>query len=45
MYIEVETNGTIAPTLEMLELVDCFNVSPKTSNSLVDSRVRRVRTL
>ena len=27
----------------MLELVDCFNVSPKTSNSLVDRRVRTRR--
>lgn len=39
-YVEVETNGTLAPTEELVELVDCFNVSPKTSNSLVDSRVR-----
>jgi 7-carboxy-7-deazaguanine synthase len=40
MYIEVETNGTITPTTEMLDAVDCFNVSPKTSNSHVDRRVR-----
>lgn len=38
--IEVETNGTMAPTTEMFGLIDCFNVSPKTSNSLVDRRVR-----
>jgi 7-cyano-7-deazaguanosine (preQ0) biosynthesis protein QueE len=42
-YVEVETNGTIAPTAEMFELIDCFNVSPKTSNSLVDRRVRTRR--
>jgi 7-cyano-7-deazaguanosine (preQ0) biosynthesis protein QueE len=43
MYIETETNGTIAPTEETLGLIDCFNVSPKTSNSLVDRRVRTRR--
>lgn len=42
-YVEVETNGTVTPTAEMLELVDCFNVSPKTSNSHVDRRVRTRR--
>ena len=40
IYIEVETNGTITPTAEMLGAVDCFNVSPKTSNSHVDRRVK-----
>lgn len=40
MYIEVETNGTVVPNAEILELIDCFNVSPKTSNSLVERRVR-----
>ena len=39
-FIEVETNGTITPSEEMVRLVDCFNVSPKISNSLVDERVR-----
>jgi 7-cyano-7-deazaguanosine (preQ0) biosynthesis protein QueE len=43
VYIEVETNGTIAPTADMFELIDCFNVSPKTSNSLVDRRARTRR--
>ena len=38
--VEVETNGTIEPTAELIRLVDCFNVSPKTSNSLVDRRLR-----
>lgn len=40
VYVEVETNGTMRPTVEMLDVVDCFNVSPKTSNSGVDARVR-----
>ncbi len=39
-FIEVETNGTIAPSAEMIGLVDCFNVSPKISNSLVQKAVR-----
>jgi len=39
-YIEVETNGTIAPSAEVIGSVGCFNVSPKTSNSLVDESVR-----
>ena len=43
LYVELETNGTIVPKAEMLELVDCFNVSPKTSNSHVDRRVRTRR--
>jgi 7-carboxy-7-deazaguanine synthase len=43
IYVEVETNGTVAPNEEMLRLVDCFNVSPKTSNSNVDQRVRTRR--
>lgn len=32
-WVEIETNGTIAPNEDMLELVDQFNVSPKLSNS------------
>jgi len=39
-YVEVETNGTLAPSEEIVGMVDCFNVSPKTSNSLVDPRLR-----
>jgi len=39
-YIEVETNGTISPDPELVELVDCFNVSPKTSNSGVEEALR-----
>jgi 7-carboxy-7-deazaguanine synthase len=32
-WVEIETNGTIPPTPEMIELVDQFNCSPKLSNS------------
>jgi 7-carboxy-7-deazaguanine synthase len=39
-FIEVETNGTIAPSPEMVEAVDCFNVSPKISSSLVEASAR-----
>lgn len=39
-FIEVETNGTIAPSAALLGVVDCFNVSPKISNSLVEEGVR-----
>ena len=31
--IEIETNGTIAPCEELAELVDQWNVSPKTANA------------
>jgi 7-carboxy-7-deazaguanine synthase len=33
-FVEIETNGTVIPTREMMGLVDQWNVSPKTSNSL-----------
>lgn len=36
--IEVETNGTIKPLPEFLELVDQINCSPKTENSGLDNR-------
>jgi organic radical activating enzyme len=39
-FIEIETNGTIAPTEELLGHVDCFNVSPKIGNSLVRESMR-----
>ncbi|MDQ6723833.1 MAG: 7-carboxy-7-deazaguanine synthase QueE [Thermoproteota archaeon] len=32
--IEIETNGTIIPLKELMNLVDQWNISPKTSNSL-----------
>jgi organic radical activating enzyme len=32
-YIEVETNGTLAPVSEMIEAVSQWNVSPKLANS------------
>lgn len=39
-WIEVETNGTIAPSEEMFFFVDQFNVSPKLSNSLDPQKLR-----
>lgn len=36
LRLEVETNGTIAPTLEFASLVTLFVVSPKLRNSRVD---------
>jgi 7-carboxy-7-deazaguanine synthase len=39
-YVEVETNGTVTPSAETIAQVDCFNVSPKTSNSNVEEAVR-----
>ena len=39
-FIEVETNGTVAPSSDLEESVDCFNVSPKISNSLIEEGVR-----
>lgn len=43
-FIEVETNGTVAPTKDVVEMIDCFNVSPKISNSKVteEARIRPV---
>lgn len=40
-WVEIETNGTIAPNEEMLELIDQFNVSPKLANSGNDLKKRR----
>jgi organic radical activating enzyme len=33
-FIEIETNGTIMPSKDIIELVDQWNISPKTNNSL-----------
>lgn len=40
-WVEIETNGTIAPKPELLELVDQFNVSAKLANSGNSEKVRR----
>src|SRR6267143_4783455 len=32
-FIEIETNGTLTPASEMIEVVDQWNVSPKLENS------------
>lgn len=37
-WVEIETNGTIEPTDEFMELLDQFNCSPKTENSGTDNR-------
>ena len=37
--VEIETNGTIEPTDEFLELIDQINCSPKTDNSGSDNRL------
>lgn len=41
-WIEIETNGTITPTDEVIEYVDQFNCSPKLSNSGGDVKQRIV---
>lgn len=39
-WVEVETNGTLVPTRELINLVDQFNCSPKLSNSGDPYRLR-----
>jgi len=41
-YVEVETNGTISPTDEIIPLVDQWNVSPKLENSGTLSSIREI---
>ncbi len=41
-YIEVETNGTLAPNKDMAHAVSQWNVSPKLGNSGVDAAKREV---
>ena len=43
-FVEIETNGTVVPRVEIVGLVDSFNVSPKISNSLLQKTVRIRRT-
>jgi 7-carboxy-7-deazaguanine synthase len=40
-WVEIETNGTIPPTREVLELADQFNVSAKLANSGNSEKKRR----
>ena len=42
LRVEVETNGTISPTVRMRELVHLFVVSPKLTNSAIAEK-RRLR--
>ncbi len=39
-FFEIETNGTLAPTAELDELIGQYNVSPKLSNSGCPERLR-----
>jgi 7-carboxy-7-deazaguanine synthase len=41
-YVEVETNGTLAPSRDLLDRVDQWNVSPKLANSGEPARRRLV---
>lgn len=41
-YIEIETNGTIVPSHELICLVDQWNVSPKLENSGIPLHLREI---
>lgn len=40
-WVEIETNGTISPTDEFLQLIDQINCSPKMSNSGPDNTLEK----
>lgn len=44
-YVEVETNGTIAPKLNMNLLIDWFSISPKLKNSNQESEFHDTRRI
>lgn len=41
-WVEIETNGTVTPTDEIIEVLNQINVSPKLANSGNDLRARKV---
>jgi|SRR5208282_4281285 len=40
-WVEIETNGTIEPTDEVIKLINQFNCSPKTSNAGIDNPIEK----
>ena len=43
LYVEIETNGTVMPSKEMIDRINQWNVSPKLSNSGNEKGIRFVR--